>query len=97
MIKIKISNNSISLKGHANFENYGKDIVCAAVSSLVTCTVNNIYTVNKDALSYNDDGKTIYINVLNDELCLKLLNNLKEMLISLEKDYPKNIMIESEE
>ena len=32
-----------------------------------------------------------------NELCQKLLDNLKEMLISLSQDYPKNIKVESEE
>ena len=47
MIKVNyvVSNNlikSVSIKGHAFYDTYGKDIVCAAVSSIVTTTINDI-------------------------------------------------------
>ncbi len=31
MIKVLIKENSIRIKGHANYSEYGKDIVCASV------------------------------------------------------------------
>lgn len=98
MIKVKLNDSLVSISGHANFDNYGKDIVCAAVSSLVTASVNDIHIVNPNAMEYSDDGDEITIVLIKeDELCQKLLDNLKEMLISLSKDYPKNIKVESEE
>ena len=47
MIKVNcvVSNGLIerlSIKGHADYDTLGKDIVCAAVSSIVTTTINNI-------------------------------------------------------
>ena len=49
-------------------------------------------------MEYSDDGNKIVIALVKeDELCQKLLDNLKEMLISLSQDYPKNIKVESEE
>lgn len=99
MIKVKIADDYVLLKGHANFDNYGKDIVCAAVSSIITACANDIHTVNPNALDYTDDGNTLIVRVKEeDELCYKLLGNLKEMLITLSEDYPKNIkIVESEE
>lgn len=97
MIKVKTKVNEVIISGHANFDNYGKDIVCASVSSLVTAVVNNIFSINKEALVFNDDGNKITIEVNNDELCLKLLHNLVDMLNDLAKSYPKNIKVESEE
>lgn len=96
MIKIIYNANSIKISGHANFADYGKDIVCAAVSSLITCTVNNIYSLNKESINYKDDGNTIEIKITNDTNSLTLLNNLIEMLKELANNYPKNIKIESE-
>ena len=94
MIKVKLNDNLVTISGHANFDNYGKDIVCAAVSSLVTASVNDIHIVNPSAMEYSDDGNKIVIALVKkDELCQKLLDNLKEMLISLSQDYPKNIII----
>lgn len=98
MIRAILKENSIIISGHANFDNYGKDIVCAAVSSIVTASVNDIHIVNPNALSYEDDGDTIKIEIVkNDDLVYKLLNNLKELLINLSEDYPKNIKIERED
>lgn len=98
MIKAKISNNKIIISGHANFNDYGKDIVCAAVSSIVTTSVNDIHTVSPSSLKYADDGDRIIIEIIKeDELVNKLLNNLKNLLINLSEDYPKNIKIESED
>ncbi len=97
MIKVKLGENKIVIKGHANFDNYGKDIVCAAVSSIVTASVNDMHIVNPKGLKYTDDGEAITIEIIqNDELLNKLLNNLKELLINLEEDYPKNIKVERE-
>ncbi len=98
MIKINLSKNKVIISGHANFADYGKDIVCAAVSSIVTTSVNDIYVINREALNYNDDGKTITIEVIkDDDLVYRILNNLQELLINLSEDYPKNIKIERED
>ena len=96
MIKVVYSSNSLIVTGHANDDDYGKDIVCASVSSLITCTVNGIYSLNKNSILYKDDSNTIEIKILDDENALKLFNNLILMLKDLAKDYPKNIKIESE-
>lgn len=45
MIRIKIKDNGISIKGHAEYADIGKDIVCAAVSILVTTFLNVCETV----------------------------------------------------
>ena len=89
MIKVVYSSNSLIVTGHANYDDYGKDIVCASVSSLITCTVNGIYSLNKNSILYKDDSNTIEIKILDDENALKLFNNLILMLKDLAKDYPK--------
>ena len=98
MIRVKLLSDEVIIKGHANFDDYGKDIVCAAVSSIVTTCVNDMQIVNPKAFEYNDDGSTISIKIVrNDDLVYKLLNNLKELLINLSEDYPKNIKVERED
>ena len=98
MIKVKINEDSIIIKGHANFDDYGKDIVCAAVSSIVTASVNDMHIVSPNGLSYEDDGSAIKIEIIKyDDLLYKLLNNLKELLTDLSLDYPKNIKVERED
>ena len=98
MIKVKRTNNSLTITGHAGFADYGKDIVCASVSTMITTSVNDMFVVNKDAFTYNDDGKKLIIKIIKeDDLINKLFDNLFNLLKSLEKDYKENIKIESEE
>lgn len=98
MIIIKISKDTVTLSGHANYNKSGKDIVCASVSSIVMTSVNDIKAINENALKYEDNGNLMKIKVnSNDLLVFKLFTNLKELLKHLASNYPKNIKIESEE
>lgn len=93
MIKISIKEKQIIIKGHANYDELGKDIVCASVSSMVITTINAILRIDSDAIKYSDDnGVTIDI-IKNDEITNKLINNLIDLLEELEKQYPKYIEI----
>ena len=55
MIKVKVLKENdfykeIIITGHANYDSYGKDIVCSSVSSIVVTTVNAIISLDKDAM-----------------------------------------------
>ena len=94
MIKINISNkdgqiHKINMIGHADYDDYGKDIVCAGASSIVTTTVNAILTFDKKFISYEEkkDNFEIVINTHN-EIVDNLITNMLNMLQELENDYP---------
>lgn len=91
MIKIKEFDNKIIISGHANFEDYGKDIVCASVSSIVITTVNAILRYNNKAIKYTNDKELIIEILEKDEIINILITNMLELLKELEKQYPKNI------
>lgn len=99
MIKIKISKknqviNYITISGHAMYDDYGKDIVCASVSSIVTTTVNGILRINEQSISYKQSEGFVEINILNkDEVTEKLIINMLDLFEELKKNYPKNIKI----
>ena len=94
MIKVVIENNNIEVSGHAYFDEVGKDIVCASVSSIVITTINACLELDEDSIYYEDLDNKIKIEILKDnEVIKKLINNMVFMLESLEKDYPKNIKI----
>lgn len=98
MIKVIKKNEVIEISGHANYDEFGKDIVCASVSSIVMTTVNSIMNIDNSSISYVDDGNKIIIKKLNDnEIVDKLLNTMIVILKDLEKQYKKNIKVESEE
>ena len=95
MIKVRYNDEFKNLKitGHANYAEYGEDIVCASVSSIVETSINLAHEFN-DNIKYSDDGNTIIvINNTNDENVFKTLKNMIDMLIELEKQYPKNINV----
>jgi len=101
MIKIKLKYNkglidSINVSGHAYYDDYGKDIVCASVSSIVITTVNAIIRLESNSIDYNDkDG--IFISVLNhNKVTDALIDNMVSLLFELEEQYKKNIMINKE-
>ena len=103
MIKVQISvkdNNikKINIKGHADYDDYGKDIVCSSVSSITITTVNAILMFDKNYISYNEkkDNFEIIINE-NNEVTNKLIQNMINLLTELSQDYPKNIKIEEED
>jgi len=94
MIKVIIENNKIEITGHANYDEYGKDIVCASVSSIVITSINACLEIDEESILYEDLENKIKIEILkNDKITEKLINNMVFMLESLEKDYPKNIKI----
>ena len=98
MIKVLIKENSIRIKGHANYSELGKDIVCASVSSIIYTTVNYIMNIDKNSIEYTDDGNEITIKKINsNEIVDILLNTMIEILKDLENQYKENIKIESEE
>ena len=93
MIKIKYNKNRIKVSGHANFNDYGCDIVCASVSSIIYTTINGILNINSDAIDYSDETDLIIDIKSNDDVTNKLIKNMITLLQELSLQYPKNIMI----
>ena len=99
MIRININYKDnyikqITLKGHANYNEYGTDIVCAAVSATYLCTINGILSIKENSLEVLSTSDTQTIKVLiQDTTINKLLENMIRCLRSLEEQYPNNIKI----
>ena len=98
MIKVEVTKKNISIHGHAMYADFGKDIVCAAVSSIVMTSVESIASINEAAidLKENQDGLDIIINK-HDDITNKLINTMLTLLDELAKKYPKNIKITNKE
>lgn len=97
MIKVEISKKKILISGHAMFDDYGKDIVCAAVSSIVITSINGILRLDDKAISYEVLSDGVSINILKDSRETRLLIlNMTSLLKELEKKYSKNIKIYEE-
>ena len=48
-------------EGHAGYAEYGKDIICAAVSILVMTTINSIEELTSSVFDYKEDEKRGYM------------------------------------
>ena len=99
MISVKVvKENSnvvkVSVLGHAMYDEYGKDIVCSACSSIVTTTVNGILSLNKESLSYlvSEKGMEIEVKAFDNTTQI-LINNMISLLKELEENYPENIEV----
>ncbi|MDO5393677.1 MAG: ribosomal-processing cysteine protease Prp [Mycoplasmatota bacterium] len=99
MIKVKVETKNshyikISILGHAMYDDYGKDIVCSAASSIAITTINGILTLNKDSLSYQVTKEGLIISKIDsNEVTQKLLGNMVNLLKELECKYPTNIEV----
>lgn len=99
MIKVETKKNNnnyekIVVSGHALYDDFGKDIVCASTSSIIITSVNACIKINEESINYNytNDGLIIDIHS-NDEIIQKLMDNMITLLEELSKDYPKNIIV----
>ena len=94
IIKEKSKYKKITILGHAMYDDYGKDIVCSACSSIVITTVNGILALDKGSLSYLVGKKGMTIEIKNDDHTTQILiNNMVRLLKDLVGKYPDNIEV----
>ena len=99
MIQVKVEKEhskykKVTILGHALYDDYGKDIVCAAASSIVTTTVNGVLALDKGSLSYMISKRGMTVNVKNEDSTTQVLvGNMVSLLKELEKNYPTNIKV----
>ncbi len=99
MIQVKVKKDGTQYKqvrvlGHAMYDDYGKDIVCSAVSSIVITTLNGILSLDKGSLSYIVSTKGVDISIKNEDRTTQvLIRNMINLLKELEVNYPDNIQV----
>lgn len=84
----------VRVHGHAMYDDYGKDIVCSSISSIITTTINGIYEIDKNYLNVEliDDGMIITV-LKTDKVGDALIKNMLTLLSELSDNYPENIKI----
>ncbi len=99
MIKVRVSQTKgkiqeISISGHALYDEYGNDIVCAAVSSTVITTVNGIMKYDSSLIDFEQNQDGLKIKVLKENpVSITFLKNMLDLLEELETQYTENIKI----
>ncbi len=99
MIKIKIKKDNdqikeIEIKGHSGYDEFGRDIVCASVSTMTITTINAIIRYDDESISYNQDEGLVNLVVLkHSDVVDMLLENLISLFKELEEQYNKYVKI----
>ncbi|WP_391116174.1 ribosomal-processing cysteine protease Prp [Psychrobacillus sp. L3] len=107
MIKVTVTKDqsglihSFEMKGHADFAEYGKDLVCAGASAVSFGAVNAIIALTEitPIIKQKGDGGYLYVEVpgiSNLEKAANMQLILEAMIVSLqtiEQDYGKYIKI----
>ncbi len=84
---------SIEVSGHANYDEHGSDIVCAAVSSMVIYAFNLCELFDSQVVGKTiDDITLINVHEYNVDIDL-ILDTLITSLLDLESQYPDNISV----
>ena len=95
MIKIKVSNDEIIVKGHSGYGLCGKDIVCSSVSSICITTVNAILSIYEDCITYDMSDGYLKINIIkHNKIVDSLIDNMLNLLNELKDQYKENVTIE---
>lgn len=84
---------SLTVSGHANYDKYGKDIVCAGVSAVVTGGINALENQVENIEIINEENK-LGVKVINSNEYIQIV--LKTIIIQLEtieNSYKKYIKI----
>ena len=99
LIKKKKGNfGEICVFGHAMYDDYGKDIVCAGASTIFITTVNAILRFNKQAIDVQQETDLVCLKILQtSEIIDILLENMVDLFLELSSKYPKNITVREDE
>lgn len=105
MIKVQIKRNNkyitqIKIKGHAQFGEYGKDLVCAGVSAVATGICNTLAKkgfLEEKSVQLFKNGNIMIDVYENDEVMQVILETLVISLESFTEDYHQYIKITYEE
>jgi hypothetical protein len=84
------------VKGHSGYEDRGKDVVCASVSSAVMITANVITEVlgYKADVSAYEDTITLKTNIKGDEKLQKLYEMLIAQLQHIALEFENNLKVQ---
>lgn len=94
MIVIKRTEGGVTVSGHANYAENGKDIVCAAVSTLTQTLIASIEVLTADKIKYNIS--TGFVEIKHGILSEKAQFLMESFFIGchmIAETYPDNVCI----
>lgn len=86
--------SGFSLTGHADYGDYGKDTVCASVTSAALMAANTVTEIIKADADASAQEGSIKLTVKEDSDTVQtVLKGFKLHIKELAKEYPENIKI----
>lgn len=94
MIAVSVRKDGITVSGHANYAESGKDIVCAGVTALVQELIRSIESLTRDQIQYDiTPGRAdIYYGNLSEEGKL-LVDSFFIGVCQIADEFPENVRI----
>lgn len=95
MIAVSVRKDGITVSGHANYAEAGKDIVCAGVSALIQTLIKSIGDLTEDKIEYEiSPGRAdIHYRDLSDAGKL-LIDSFFIGVCAIADEFPDHIRIE---
>lgn len=94
MIVVKVRENSLTIYGHAGYAEFGKDIVCAAVSALTQSFIKSVETLTTDKLKYKiSSGNAVILHGDLSEKSQTLLDSFFIGICMIANEFPENVRI----
>ncbi len=83
------------LTGHAGMDEYGKDVLCAFVSSAAYMTANTITDIICAGAQASDDDGDMYLMISDKDAdkCSDILSGFRLHLVNTEEQYPKYLKV----
>ena len=95
MIAVSVRKDGITVSGHANYAEAGKDIVCAGVTALVQGLIRSVESLASDKIEYEiSPGRAdIYYRDLSEAGRL-LVDSFFIGICQIASEFPDNVRIE---
>ena len=95
MIVISVSDDRVTVTGHAGYAPPGQDIVCAAVSALTFCLAHSLERLTPGKAEHNLTPGNASINITPTNETRLLLEAYHVGVTDLAGTYPKYITVEA--
>lgn len=94
MIEIHRSESGITMSGHANYAEAGKDIVCAGISALVQNLIQSIEELTQDKIQYSMSPGWVDIKFRDlSEQAQLLVSSFFVGVEMIASEYPDNVKL----
>lgn len=93
MTTIGINSDWIIVRGHSGYAEPGKDIVCAAISTLTEATYNYLVATDNKVVSTDPDAEGLFIIRIDklNKAGKKIIESFIQMVDDIASQYPENL------